>query len=81
MAGRHFVLLAALLVKPHPAPALLHAVIFDPHSDSSANASKSVDHQPDQRPVAQTGQGIGVDGIEQHPSCPLTQSTANFISD
>jgi hypothetical protein len=45
----------------------LHKVVLDLHRNRGANTRKGVDHQPDQRPVAQVGQGIGVDRIEQGP--------------
>ena len=67
VVGRHRVLLAALLMQPDPAAAPLHKVVLDPHRNRGADAGKGVDHQADQRPIAQAGQGIGVDRIEQCP--------------
>jgi hypothetical protein len=45
----------------------LHKVVLDLHRNRGANTRKGVDHQPDPRPVAQAGQGIGVDRIDQGP--------------
>ena len=49
--------LAALLVEPHPAAALLHVEVFDRRAD----ASEGVAHQSDQGAVAEPEQGSGVD--------------------
>ena len=65
--GGHLVFLAAFFVEPDPAAPALNKEILDPHTDHRAHAGEGVDHQADQRTVAQTGQGSGVDGIEQRP--------------
>lgn len=54
VVGRHLVLLTAL-----------HKVPLDLHLYRRCHASEGVDHQPDQRSVAQTGKGSGVDRVDQ----------------
>ena len=45
-------LLAALLVQTDPAPATLHEVVPDPHTQNGADACEGVNHGADERPVA-----------------------------
>jgi len=65
--GGHLVFLAAFFVKPHPAAPPLDEEILDAHTDHRTHAGEGVDHQANQCAVAQTGQGSGVDGVEQRP--------------
>jgi hypothetical protein len=62
---RHRVPLAAFLVQPHPEPAVLRVDILDRHAERRANAGEGVDHQPDQRAVAQANRRCDIDAIEQ----------------
>jgi hypothetical protein len=62
---RHLVLLATFFVKPDPAAPPSYKVILDPHGNYRPHAGEGVDHQADERPVAQAGKGSGVDCIEQ----------------
>ena len=48
-------LLDALLAQPHPEPAVLRVDISDRHAERRADPGEGIDHQPDQRAVAQTG--------------------------
>ena len=57
--------LAALLVEPHPTPALLDVVVLDPHAGRRADAGEGVAHERDEGAVAEPEQGSGVDGGEQ----------------
>ena len=63
----HLVPLAALLAQPHPEPAVLRADILDRHAEGRTDAGERIDHQRNQRPVAQTGDGASVDAVEQRP--------------
>jgi hypothetical protein len=56
MAG-HGVLLAALLVQAHPKPPVLRVHVLNPHADGRADAGEGIDHQADQRAVAQANDG------------------------
>ncbi len=53
--------LAALLVEPYPAAALLHVEILDSHPGGCSDAGEGVAHEPDEGPVPQSEQGSGVD--------------------
>jgi hypothetical protein len=57
--------LAALLVQPHPAAALLHIEVFNLHSGGCTDAGEGVAHQADQSAIAQPEQGSGVDRGQQ----------------
>ncbi len=60
--------LAALLVQPHPEAAVLHVHVLDWHSGGRANPGEGVDHQANQRLVAQADRRRGVDRVEDGPS-------------
>jgi hypothetical protein len=65
MAG-HLVFLAALFVEPYPAAPALGEVVAHLHFDDGVHAGDGVDHDADQRAVAQTpGQRVGRDGVQQ----------------
>jgi hypothetical protein len=64
MTGR-FVFLAAYLVQTHPAAPPLREVVADIHLQHRADADECVDHDADQRAVAQGGQRVGVDDCQQ----------------
>src|ERR1700730_17458624 len=53
MAGE-VVDLTAFFLQPHPAPALLHVVIFDLHSHGGAHAGEGVAHERDEGAIAET---------------------------
>ena len=53
VVARHGVRLAAFLAQPHPKAAVLREHVLDLHAERRADAREAVDHQPDQRPVAQ----------------------------
>lgn len=57
----HLVTLAAFLVQSHPGAPALHIVTFNPHLHRGADAREGVDHQPDQRPVAQVDRRADID--------------------
>lgn len=65
--ARHLMLLAALFLQPYPGAATLHIDILDPHAEGGTDAGEAVDHEPDQGAIAQTGEGGGVDRIQQRP--------------
>ena len=46
--------LAAFLAQAHPEPPALAVKIFDLHGQGVADAREAVDHQADQRAIAQT---------------------------
>jgi hypothetical protein len=50
---RHFVALAAFLVKAHPPALAARVIVLDPHGNDGADASKRVGHHRHQRAVAQ----------------------------
>ena len=47
--------------------ACLLEIFFDRHGDHGADAGKGVDHDRQQRPVAQTFHGRRLDGVDQLP--------------
>ena len=60
--------LAALLVQPAPIDAVLCTMhVADRHCGGSPDPGEGVDHQPDQRPVAQPGRRRDVDRVEELP--------------
>ena len=63
--ARHFVVLTAFFVQPHPKAAVLRKHIFDLHCHDRADARKAVEHQADQRLVAQIDVRHAGDAIEQ----------------
>ena len=64
MAG-HLVPLAAFLAQALPQPAILHKHVLGPHRQRRADPREAVDHQPDQRPVAQARIARHIDPVEQ----------------
>ncbi len=54
----HLVLLAALLVQPHPAAPSLYIEALDPHGDRCSHAREGIDHQANQGTIAQAGKGV-----------------------
>src|SRR5712691_13203589 len=65
---RHFVALAALLMETDPPAAILQVPIFDIHTRRRTHAGEGVDHEPDERAIAETDDGRGVDAVEELPS-------------
>jgi hypothetical protein len=51
--ARHRVPLAALLAQPDPKPALFYLDALDHPAERGADAGEEIDHQPDERPIAQ----------------------------
>src|SRR6266849_1979990 len=66
MAGE-LVHLAALLVEPHPAAALLDVVVLNLHCDGGADAREGVTHERYERAIAETDERVGLDRIEKRP--------------
>ena len=67
VVARHRVALAAFFPQPYPQPAVLCVDILDRHAERRANPSEGIDHQPDQRAIAQTGMCRHIDAVEQRP--------------
>ena len=67
MVQRHLVMTTAFFVEPHPVPAITQPHVFNSHLERRADAGERVDHQGNDRPVPQSGDGRHVDGIEQSP--------------
>ena len=65
--ARHGVLLAALLVQAHPKPPVLRIHVLHAHADRRADAREGIDHQADQRPVAEADDRRRVDRVDQLP--------------
>ena len=61
----HRVPLAAFLAQPHPQPAVLRVGIFDRHAERRADPGEGVDHEGDQRAVAQARVRRDIDAVEQ----------------
>src|SRR5688572_19751363 len=61
----HLVILAVLLVQPHPEAALLRVDVLDAHGERGADAREAVGHERDQRAVAKARVRRDVDGIEE----------------
>ena len=61
----HLVMLAAFLVEPHPGVAALREYVLEAHLEHRAHAREGIDHQGDQRPVAQAHRGACGDRIKQ----------------
>jgi integrase len=66
--------LAALLVQPHPAAALLDVIVLDLHSDGGPDAGEGIAHQGDQNAVTEPEQGSGVDRGKQRLDSPATMN-------
>jgi len=43
----------------------LHKEVLHLHSDRSSDAGEGIDHEADERPIAQAGKGSGVDRVDQ----------------
>ena len=67
VVARHGVGLPALLAQSHPQPVVLHKHVLDLHGECSPDAGEAVDHERDQRPVAQPGMARDIDAVEQRP--------------
>src|SRR5258707_1249543 len=50
---RHLVAFAALLLQPHPPALAVGKIVFDAHGNGGADAREGIDHDADQRAVAQ----------------------------
>jgi len=62
---RHFVLLAAFFVQPHPPAFALRIIVFDVHVQRRRDAREAVDEQRDQRAVAQPDDRRDVDAVDE----------------
>src|ERR1700722_8879417 len=67
MAG-HFVALAALFAEAYPEPAAFAVNVFDFHAEGGADTGKAIDHQADERAIAQAARRGQVDAVEQFTS-------------
>jgi hypothetical protein len=59
------VALAALLAEPHPQAAVLRVDGFDCHTKRRTDPGEGIDHQPDQRVIAQASVRRHIDAVEQ----------------
>jgi hypothetical protein len=57
--------LPAFLAQPHPEPPVLRNDILDRHTERRADPGEGIDHEPDQRAIAQADDTRRVDAIEQ----------------
>jgi hypothetical protein len=62
---RHRVALSALLAQPHPLPPVLREDILDRRPEGRADPRERIDHEPDQRAIAQACDLPRVDAVEQ----------------
>lgn len=51
-------------MRSHPQAAVLHVYVLDPHGGGRTDPGEGVDHQPDQRPIAQADRRAYVDCVE-----------------
>ena len=61
----HFMPLAALFVQSHPQAPVLHKDVVDAHRQRRADPRERIDHEADQRPVAQPDRCGHVDRVDQ----------------
>lgn len=61
----HLMPLAALLVQPQPEPALLHEHVLDPQAERRADAGEGINHEANQRPVAEARYGRDFDRVQE----------------
>jgi len=82
VVARHFVTLAAFLMKAHPPALAGRIIVLDPHRHDGAHARETVGHYADERPIAQTHQSRDIDAVDQrrektgrpgHPERPCSQ--------
>jgi hypothetical protein len=66
MAG-DLMLLATFFVEPHAAAATLNEVVANLHFEDGGDPREGVNHDADQRPVAQADERPGRAGVEQRP--------------
>jgi len=57
VVGRHLVALTAFLVQAYPPALAAGVVVLDFHRNDGADAREAVNHDADQRPIAQADQG------------------------
>ena len=65
MVRGDFVTLAPLLVEAKPPALPLRVKVLDPHVGDGADAAEGVDHDGDERPIAQADEGLRLDGLEE----------------
>lgn len=64
MAG-HSVILAALLMQPYPEPSVLGKHVLDLHSQRGPNAGEAINHERNERTIAQSRRRRGVYAVEK----------------
>jgi hypothetical protein len=55
---------AAFLLQAHPEPPVLRVHVLDAHADGRADAGEGIDHEADERAVAQADDGRDIDRVE-----------------
>jgi hypothetical protein len=65
VVARHFVTLAALLMKAHPPAPAGRIIVLDPHRHDGAHARETVGHYADERPITQTHQSRDIDAVDR----------------
>ena len=65
MVAGHFVALAAFLSQAHPEPPAFVVNVFDLHAEGGTDAGEAIDHQADQRTIAQAAGRRHIDAVEQ----------------
>jgi len=73
-------LLAAFLLQADPHAAVLNVHVMAAHLERCADAREAVDHQLDQRAVAQTERRAVVDGNRAAPALPRRLEPAFCLS-
>ena len=70
--GRHFMTLAAFFVQPKPPALALRVKILHAHVGDGADTAEGVDHDGDERAIAEADEGLRLDGFEElRASAPL----------
>ena len=64
MVAGHLVMFSALLIQTHPETPVLRVDILHLHTQGRADPCKRIDHESDQRPVAQADLRGRVDRVE-----------------
>src|SRR6266851_5425516 len=67
MMARHFVTLAAFLMEPQPRALTVLEVVLDSQRRSGAHAGETVNHDADERAIAEPAEFGHVDGVQQLP--------------
>jgi hypothetical protein len=67
VVGRNLVPFAALFMQAEPPAFPFLKVVLHLHANHCAHPRKRVDHHPDQSAIAQAGNRVDIDAIEQYP--------------